>query len=202
MKKLKYLFIHCTATPEGRDWGKKELAISHLGPKPLMGGMFLFMGKKYKNRAAIPSTIIEGTDLRNSTGRGWSKYGYRDMILLSGEVVNITDYDNDVWVEAGEVTNGALGYNEVSAHVVYVGGVSANGKLAKDTRNSAQRAALEVYVKGVISKHPDIIVIGHNQTANKACPSFSVPKWLRSIGLPEKHVALVDPFLYSKNFAA
>ncbi|MBN2669847.1 MAG: N-acetylmuramoyl-L-alanine amidase [Bacteroidales bacterium] len=34
MKKLKYLVIHCTDTPEGREVSKKDIERWHLSPKP------------------------------------------------------------------------------------------------------------------------------------------------------------------------
>ena len=38
-------------------------------------------------------------------------------------------------------------YNSISRHIVYVGGVAADGKTPKDTRTPGQLKALEDYVK-------------------------------------------------------
>ena len=86
-------------------------------------------------------------------------------------------------VDDWEITNSAKGYNSVSRHVVYAGGVAADGKTAKDTRTTAQKAALEKYVKDFHAAHPKVKIIGHNQVAAKACPSFDVQAWLREIGI-------------------
>jgi N-acetylmuramoyl-L-alanine amidase len=121
-------------------------------------------------------------------GRGWSRVGYSDFILLDGTVENLRGYNDDMWVQANEITNGALGFNNVSRHICYAGGVMIDGKTPKDTRTQEQRFALENYVLDMISKYPHIQILGHNQVANKACPSFSVPVWLRSLGISEKNI--------------
>lgn len=121
-------------------------------------------------------------------GRGWKQVGYSDMIHLNGGVENLVSYNDDNKVDAWEITNGAAGVNSVSRHVVYVGGCAADGKTPKDTRNAMQLQAMRTYVRDMIARHPDILIAGHNQFAAKACPSFDVPKWLRSIGIAEKNI--------------
>lgn len=151
MAKLKYLFIHCTATPEGREVSSKEIRAWHTNP------------------------VSRG-------GRGWKQVGYTDMIHLDGTVERLVANNEDSEVDPWEITNGAQGYNSTSRHVVYVGGVAKNGT-PKDTRTSAQRSALEIYVKDFHRRFPDVIIKGHNEVAAKACPSFDVKKWLISIGI-------------------
>ena len=73
--------------------------------------------------------------------------------------------------------------NSTSRHVVYVGGVAKDGRTAKDTRTPAQREAMEAYVKDFNKRFPSIPIVGHNQLAAKACPSFDVPAWLKEIGV-------------------
>ena len=87
------------------------------------------------------------------------------------------------------MTNGAKGYNTVSRHVVYVGGVSEDGKTAKDTRTEAQLKAMTAYVRDFHARFPQIRIIGHNElNSHKACPSFNVQDWLRSIGIKQVKV--------------
>ena len=95
--KIKFLILHCTATPEGRKVTKEDIIKWHTSP------------------------VEKG-------GRGWSRPGYSDMIDLDGSIVNITPYDNDDDIEAWELTNGAVGTNQFSRHIVYVGGVEKAGK--------------------------------------------------------------------------
>lgn len=119
-------------------------------------------------------------------GRGWKQVGYTDMIHLDGRVERLVENNEDMNVDPWEVTNGAAGYNSTSRHVVYVGGVARDGKTPKDTRTPAQLKAMEAYVKDFHHRFPSVRIIGHNELAAKACPSFDVPKWLQSIGIRQK----------------
>ena len=152
MSKLKYLVIHCTATPEGRKVTSDQIRAWHTSP------------------------VSKG-------GRGWKQVGYTDMIHLDGTVERLVENNEDARVDPWEITNGAAGYNSVSRHVVYVGGCAADGKTPKDTRTLQQKDALTKYVKHFHIKHPLVKIIGHREVAAKACPSFDVQVWLKSIGI-------------------
>jgi N-acetylmuramoyl-L-alanine amidase len=147
---LKYLVIHCTATPEGRAVTAADIREWHTSPQP--------------------------------EGRGWKQVGYTDMFHINGLVERLVANNEDAKVDPWEVTNGATGYNAMARHVVYVGGTDNAGR-SKDTRTTAQKRAMEKYVKEFRLKHPSVVIIGHNEIAAKACPSFCVPDWLRSIGI-------------------
>lgn len=115
------------------------------------------------------------TDPVSKGGRGWKQVGYTDMIHLDGRVERLVNNNEDAWVDDWEVTNGVKGYNSVSRHVVYVGGLSKDGKTAKDTRTAAQRTALERYVADFRRRFPGVRVVGHHDlNAGKACPCFDV----------------------------
>lgn len=156
MAKLKYLVIHCTATPEGRSVSASEVKKWHTSQPP--------------------------------NGRGWKQVGYSKLILLDGRVENMVSYNYDDVVDPWEITNGVAGINSVSRHFCYVGGLDKDGRKAKDTRTDAQKAALEAVIRIELLHHPDLLIAGHNQFAAKACPSFDVPKWLKSIGIPSKNI--------------
>ena len=116
-------------------------------------------------------------------GRGWKQVGYTDMVHLDGRVERLVNNNEDAQVDAWEVTNGAAGYNNVSRHIVYVGGCDKAGK-PKDTRTEAQREALKHYVEDFHARFPQVKIVGHHElNPGKACPSFDVPTWLRSIGI-------------------
>ena len=116
-------------------------------------------------------------------GRGWKQVGYTDLIHLDGHVERLVSNNEVVNVDPWEITNGAAGYNSVSRHVVYAGGVTTDGKTAKDTRTQAQKQAMEAYVKDFHKRFPKVRIIGHGEVAAKACPSFDVQAWLKSIGI-------------------
>ncbi len=152
MAKLQYLFIHCTATPEGREITAGDIRRWHTAP------------------------VANG-------GRGWKQVGYTDMVHLDGKVERLVDNNENMTVDAWEVTNGAQGYNSTARHIVYVGGVSRDGRTPKDTRTAGQLKALEAYVKDFHSRFPSVVIKGHNEVAAKACPSFDVQTWLKDIGI-------------------
>lgn len=154
-KKLKYLVIHCTATPAGREVSADDIRRWHTSP------------------------VSQG-------GRGWKQVGYTDLFHLDGSVERLVKNNEDMSVDPWEVTNGAAGYNSVSRHIVYAGGVDANdANKAVDTRTPAQKEAMKRYVLDFHRRFPGVRIVGHNQLAAKACPSFDVPEWLESIGIKQ-----------------
>lgn len=126
-------------------------------------------------RAAHTNPVSKG-------GRGWRVVGYTDMIHLDGSIERLVDNNEDANVDPWEITNGAKGYNSVSRHIVYVGGVDHRGK-PKDTRTEAQKRAMAEYVKDFHRRFPEVKIIGHNEVAAKACPSFDVQAWLNETGI-------------------
>ena len=158
--KLNYLVIHCTATPEGRPVTKEDIIHWHTDPKA-------------------------------KGGRGWNRPGYSDIIYLDGKLVNIIPFNTDDFVDQWEISNGVAGLNGNSCHIVYAGGMDESGKLPKDTRTKEQLETMETYVKYTVKRHPFITILGHNEAPNahgKACPSFNVGDWLRSIGIPDANI--------------
>lgn len=190
MSKLKYLIIHCTATPEGRVVTPLQIFQWHMGPVDLPDGKVRFKGVDYESRAHLPNVDLLGTNIKHLQGRGWKQVGYTDMILLDGSIQNLVPNNDDDIVDPWEITNGVLGQtNWVSRNIVYVGGCANDGKLSvKDTRTQEQREALKAYVIGFIKKHPQVQIAGHNQFDVKGCPSFDVAAWCRSIGIAEHNI--------------
>ena len=155
MAGMKYLVLHCTATPEGREVSAADIRHWHCDP-PSKGG------------------------------QGWKQVGYTDLIHLDGKVERLVDNNEDAEVDPWEITNGAAGYNSVSRHVVYAGGVAKDGKTAKDTRTERQKQAMAEYVRDFHSRFPQIRIVGHRElNPKKACPSFDVQAWLSSIGIKQ-----------------
>lgn len=154
MAALKYLVLHCTATPEGREVSAADIRRWHTSP------------------------VSKG-------GRGWKQVGYTDLIHLDGTVERLVDNNEDANVDPWEITNGVSGYNSVSRHVVYAGGLSKDGKAEKDTRTAGQLKAMEEYVKDFHRRFPGVRIVGHRELAAKACPCFDVQSWLKSIGIKQ-----------------
>ena len=140
--------------------------------------------------ATPPGREVSADDIRrwhtapvSKGGRGWKQVGYTDIIHLDGSVERLVDNNEDNNVDPWEVTNGAKGYNSISRHIVYVGGVAKDGKTPKDTRTDQQKEALKAYVLDFHRRHPSVRIVGHNALAARACPSFDVPAFLKQIGV-------------------
>ena len=96
--------------------------------------------------------------------QGWSDIGYHYIVRLDGTIEN----GRNVNIAGAHCT----GHNTHSIGVVYVGGVSADGKTPKDTRTDAQRVALKMLLIELKRLYPQAKIHGHRDFANKACPSF------------------------------
>jgi len=134
-------------------------------------------------------------------GRGWSRPGYSDLILLDGSRYTFVKHDGDLWIDANEITNGAAGINSVSRHVCYIGGLDKYAKAPKNTLSDAQNAMLSSIIAEVLSYAPDVLIAGHNQFSSKACPSFWVPDYLKNkclISIEDKNIYTQNPYGYAK----
>lgn len=103
--------------------------------------------------------------------RGFAKIGYHYVIYLDGSIHKGRDE-----FEIGAHT---LGQNANSIGICYIGGVDADNK-PKDTRTDEQKNALIKLVKALQAKYAFATVHGHNEFANKACPSFNVKNELKT----------------------
>lgn len=100
--------------------------------------------------------------------RGFSMIGYHYVIYLDGSI-----HDGRPLAMQGAHT---LGQNTGSIGICYIGGVGEDGKTPKDTRTVAQKEALVNLIDSLQTAYPEATVHGHNEFANKACPSFDVQK--------------------------
>lgn len=99
--------------------------------------------------------------------RGWSDIGYHYVVYRDGRIM--------LGRPVGQVGAHCEGHNTGTIGVSYVGGLSADGKAAKDTRTPEQRASLLYLRNRLAALHKGVRKLsGHNQYANKACPSFDV----------------------------
>jgi len=121
------------------------------------------------------SATREGQDISVDTirkwhveGRGWSDIGYHYIVSIDGTIKEGRPIDR-----SGAHTKGQ---NSNSVGVCYIGGVEKDGKTPKDTRNPEQLMALANLLDALMEMYPGATLHGHNEFANKACPSFDVQK--------------------------
>jgi N-acetylmuramoyl-L-alanine amidase len=128
MRQIKYLVVHCTATPQ--------------------------------------STTVESIQRYWRERLGWKANGYHKIIKANGEVITLAQDD--------AVCNGVAGFNSVSLHVSYVGGIDSRGN-PLDNRTQGQKDAISQVLHAWKQKYPSAIIQGHRDfpKVNKACPSFN-----------------------------
>lgn len=98
--------------------------------------------------------------------RGWNDIGYHYVVYRDGSIHE----GRPVSQVGAHVAN----HNEGTIGVAYIGGVSADGKTAKDTRTAEQRVSLRWLVSELARLHGADRIAGHREYASKACPSFDV----------------------------
>ena len=98
--------------------------------------------------------------------QGWADVGYHYVVRLDGTVQEGRPLE-----QAGAHCKG---HNAASIGICYIGGLAADGRTPKDTRTTAQRAALRALVTRLRRQFPAATVHGHNEFAAKACPCFNV----------------------------
>ena len=99
--------------------------------------------------------------------RGFNDIGYHYVVHIDGKISNGRPLSKQ----------GAhcSGQNRGSIGICYVGGMSKDMKKAKDTRTQAQKDSLIKLMHELIYKYnKDMTIHGHNEYANKSCPSFIV----------------------------
>ena len=140
MLPIRYLTIHCAATPEGRD---------------------------------VKAATIDDWDRAK-----FGQVSYHGVIELDGTyVVGLPDTKKGAHV--GGKNTGNIG-------ICYVGGMDKQMKKPKDTRTDAQKATMRRIVIQYRAKYPGIVVRGHRDWPGvaKACPSFDVAEWLKTVQTP------------------
>lgn len=132
---------------------------------------------------------------------GWGRPGYGRIIEQNGEIVKTWNIDVVDGIQPFEMTYGvgnrAIDLNALN--VCMIGGLDKNG-VPKDTRTKEQTESLKKIIFEMIDLHPNILIAGHNQFFNKACPCFFVPKFLAEISIDKKNIYDKDPFGYKQVF--
>lgn len=105
--------------------------------------------------------------------KGWDGIGYHHVVDLDGKV--------EPGRPESKVGAHCLMHNTNSIGVVYVGGLTVDGKIAKDTRTPEQKAALVKLLTELKRKYPGAAIHGHRDFAAKACPCFDARKEYKDI---------------------
>lgn len=99
--------------------------------------------------------------------RGFNDIGYHYVIHLDGKI-SVGRPIEKVGAHCAYENRGSIG-------ICYVGGMTEDMKKPKDTRTQAQKDSLIKLMHELIYKYnKDMTIHGHNEYANKACPSFNV----------------------------
>lgn len=101
--------------------------------------------------------------------RGFFNIGYHYVIRRDGTL--------EMGRKPEEVGAHATGHNMTSLGICLVGGIDEKGK-PQCNFTYAQWMELKRLVNVLVERYGALKIIGHNEVDNKACPSFSVPKWL------------------------
>ena len=118
---------------------------------------------------------------------GWSDIGYHFVVEIDGSIRNGRDVDL--------IGAHVAGHNAHSIGVVYVGGLTRDGKEAKDTRTQKQKDSLVKLLKELKKLYPTAKISGHRDFSPdlngngvveqsewvKACPCFDAKKEYRNI---------------------
>lgn len=123
----------------------------------------------------------------------WSVEGYHVVIQADGFVKRLVSNENQ--------SNGVRYFkgkdieisNSNSFHICYLGGIDDKGN-GIDNRTEIQTKQLIAILQWYLKVYPNIQILGHNQVAQKLCPCFDTPKWLRSIGVAEKNIYKTDNY--------
>ena len=161
MNILKYLVIHCTATPECREvtradiekWHLKDNGWSRVGYTDM-----IHLDGRLENLIPFDQdNEVDPWEISNGA-RGFNSIS-RHIVYVGGSAAKKAE-----WMK---------------------------NYPPKDTRTPEQLRTLETYVKYMLIRHPQIRVVGHNELSNKSCPSFDVPAWLKSIGIHENNIGIL-----------
>lgn len=105
--------------------------------------------------------------------RGFATIGYHYLIGINGEVWKGRDINNP-----GAHTEG---HNSDTIGIAYVGGMTKDMKLPKDTRTDAQKNALINLIRKLKNEYKIEKVSGHRDYAAKACPCFDAKSEYKNV---------------------
>lgn len=97
--------------------------------------------------------------------KGWDGCGYHFVIPTDGSI----EKGRSLFKPGAHCKE----HNRHSIGICYIGGLSKDGKRAKDTRTMQQRQALDCLLQHLHRMFPDALIVGHHDlNPLKACPCF------------------------------
>jgi len=124
-----------------------------------------------------PKSIVNWHMLPKPKGLGESVPPY-NVIVGYDSIIWFRHWNNDSVINRMEASWGSANYNICFFNICYIGGMNKQYTKAKNTLTQKQDSLLWSVIIDFKKHFPNCFVIGHNQICNKACPSFSVPKWI------------------------
>lgn len=113
--------------------------------------------------------------------QGWADIGYHYVIRRDGRI--------ETGRRKGQKGAHVKGYNSVSVGICLVGGVDANdGDKARDNFTVEQKETLRKLLLLLRGDYQKARIQGHRDfpNVNKACPSFDVGAWLRTVNINQE----------------
>lgn len=129
--------------------------------------------------ASKPSGNASAADIdRWHRQRGFKCIGYHRVIRRDGTIEEGRPLD--------QIGAHVEGWNSLAVGVCMVGGVSEKDGLTPENNFTPEQfKALEGLLRELQKKYPKARIQGHNEFPDikKACPSYAVQPWLKSVGI-------------------
>lgn len=103
-------------------------------------------------------------------GNGWKDIGYHYVIRINGVIEKGRPLD--------VVGAHCQGHNADSIGICLVGGLNAKGK-PENTFTQAQFDSLKKLIVELKEQFGNLLIFGHNEFSNKACPCFDVKEFVQ-----------------------
>ena len=139
--------------------------------------------------ATPPGREVSAADIRrwhcapiSKGGRGWKQVGYTDMVHLDGTVERLVENNEDDVVDPWEITNGAKGITGQPGTSCTSAAWIATGRPRRTPGRRSSGKPCKLCGTSIAASR-SLRIVGHNELAAKACPSFDVQKWLKEIGI-------------------
>lgn len=100
--------------------------------------------------------------------RGFTDIGYHYLIDIEGNILQ----GRPLSLQGAHT----VGHNHDSIGIAYVGGMSKDMKVPKDTRTFEQKESILKLLRELVIEYPNVEIYGHRDFANKSCPSFDARK--------------------------